>query len=117
MIESIVGKQAFDRYLRPGIVSIAHENACIAVMGENSAFDLLGRKKYQKFLNANQPEEAETLRRTFVEQFLEKAKASNDASNTGVLDWTFSDVKDLREHLIKGLELACQRSDETFHTE
>ena len=83
----------------------------------NSAFDLLGRKKYQKLLDANRPEEAETLRRAFIEQFLEKAKASNDASDTGVLDWTFSDVKDLRKHLIKGFELAGKRCGEAFHAE
>jgi acetyl/propionyl-CoA carboxylase alpha subunit/acetyl-CoA carboxylase carboxyltransferase component len=109
--------QAFSKFLRPGIVYIARENALMAVMGATAAFDLLGRKKYKKLLDEGNKKEAEAMVKEFTESFLEKAKAKNDAMQTGILDWTFADIKLLRDEILKAMDLAFTRCKESFGVE
>jgi acetyl-CoA carboxylase carboxyltransferase component len=106
--------QAFSKFLRPGIVYMALEDATMAVMGVNAAFDLLGARKYNKIMQEESKDKAEAFRIDFVDTYLEKAKAKNDATETGVLDWTLKSAKDIRANLIKGLEEAFKRCREIF---
>jgi acetyl/propionyl-CoA carboxylase alpha subunit/acetyl-CoA carboxylase carboxyltransferase component len=106
--------QAFSRSLRPGIVYLAMSDALIAVMGETAAFDLLGTKTYQKLLADGDEAGAAAYRQKFLADFVHKAAAAQDATGTGVVDWTIDDVGTLREHLAKGLELAYARCTEAF---
>ena len=101
--------QAFSKTLRPGIVYLALRDALIAVMGETAAFDLLGAKTYQKFLGEGQTDAAADYRKNFVTRFMDKAQAANDASQTGVVDWTIDDIGELRTHIARGFDLATQR--------
>lgn len=106
--------QAFSKFLRPGIVYMALEDATMAVMGVNAAFDLLGARKYNKIMQEESKEKAEEFRIDFVEKYLEKAKAKNDATETGVLDWTVKNAKEIRNNLIKGLSEAFKRCRDIF---
>ncbi len=106
--------QAFNRFLRPGIVYLALENSVMAVLGVNAAFDLLLTKKYRKLVEKGHVDDAERLRERFYTDYLEKAKAKNDALGTGVLDWTIPDVSELRKHLVRGLDLATERCRQAF---
>ena len=106
--------QAFSKTLRPGIVYLALKDALIAVMGETAAFDLLGAKTYQKYLGEGSMEAAESYRKDFVEKFMEKAQATNDAKRSGVIDWTIDDISDLRSHIAKGFDLAVERCQSAF---
>ena len=109
--------QAFSRTLRPGIVYLALKDALIAVMGETAAFDLLGAKIYQKYLKEGTVEEAENYRKDFVAKFMDKAQAANDASQSGVVDWTIDDIGQLRAHIAKGFDLATERCHLAFAPE
>lgn len=107
--------QAFSKFLRPGIVYMALEDATMAVMGVHAAFDLLGARKYNKIMQEQSKEKAEAFRIDFVEKYLEKAKAKNDAAQTGILDWTVSSAKEIRSNLIKGLSEAFKRCRDVFN--
>ena len=107
--------QAFSKFLRPGIVYMALEDATMAVMGVNAAFDLLGARKYNKIMQEQSREKAEAFRIDFVEKYLEKAKAKNDAAQTEILDWTVSSAKEIRSNLIKGLSEAFKRCRDVFN--
>jgi len=101
--------QAFNGYLRPGIVYIARPNAMMAVLGANAAFDLLHKKKYQKLIDEGKSAEAENILVKFQNDFTTRARAVNDAKETGVIDWLVEDIGKLRDHLTKGLKLAEER--------
>ncbi|MDH5716064.1 MAG: hypothetical protein OEZ22_00325 [Spirochaetia bacterium] len=107
--------QAFSRYLRPGIVYIAMEKSLMAVMGSSAAFDLFHGAQYNKFIKENKKEEAKKLRETFIDNFNNKAYASNDALSTNILDWIISDIKNLRENIIKGMFIAVKKLNEAFY--
>jgi acetyl-CoA carboxylase carboxyltransferase component len=94
---------------------MALEDATMAVMGVNAAFDLLGARKYNKIMQEQNKEKAEAFRIDFVEKYLEKAKAKNDATQTGILDWTVSSAKEIRSNLIKGLSEAFKRCRDVFN--
>ncbi len=106
--------QAFNGYLRPGIVYIARKNAMMSVLGANAAFDLLQRKKYKKLLDEGKIDDAAKLSSDFNKQYTEKSKASSDAAATGVLDWLIDDIGTIREHMIRGLKLAEERCIAAF---
>jgi acetyl-CoA carboxylase carboxyltransferase component len=106
--------QAFNKFLRPGIVYIALESAVMAVIGVTAAFDLLNGAKYNQMVAAGEAENAKEMKDAFYKKYLEKAKAKNDATSTGLVDWTIPDIKDLRQHLIKALEIAQQKCKEVF---
>ncbi|MCP4132526.1 MAG: hypothetical protein GY754_16250 [bacterium] len=105
---------AFNKFLRPGIVNLALENAVMAVIGANAAFDLFSSKKYNELLQAGKTQEAEVLRDSFYSDFTEKCKVLNNAMNTGLIDWIVKDVGELREHIIKAMDLAVKRCKEAF---
>jgi len=101
--------QAFNRFLRPGIVYLALENAHMAVLGAEAAFALLYSKKFEKISSNGQAEAANIMKSNFIEEYNTKSLAKNDALSTGVLDWIIPDVSDLRNHLIKALDLAKKK--------
>ena len=107
--------QAFNKFLRPGIIYIALESAVMAVLGVTAAFDLLNGSKYNQMVAAGEIDKAKEMKESFYNKYLEKAKAKNDALSTGLLDWTIPDIKDLREHLIKAMKLAHLKCSEVFH--
>jgi acetyl-CoA carboxylase carboxyltransferase component len=107
-------KNCLNKFLHSGIVYLALEKAIMAVIGVEAAFDLLFGKKYTRLLDRGETERAEELRKTFAENYIEKARASNDGVESGLVDWTIPSVSDLRGHLLKGLELACRRCGEAF---
>ena len=105
---------AFSKFLRPGIAYIALENALLAVMGASAAFDLFQGPKFNELIQKGDNEAAGALHQKFFGDFNEKSRASNDALKTGVLDWVIEDIKELRSHMLKGLDLAIKRCDEIF---
>ena len=109
--------QAFNRFLRPGIVYLARESAVMAVLGVTAAFDILYGKKHRQLLDEGKKERADELREGFYRQYLDKARASRDAVSTGVIDWLIDDIRQLREHIVKGLRLAFRRCNEAFGTD
>jgi len=106
--------QAFNKFLRPGIVYIALESAIMAVIGVTAAFDLLNGAKYNQLIAAGETQKAAEMKDGFYSKYLEKAKAKNDALATGLVDWTIPDIKDLRRHLIEALELARRKCRDIF---
>lgn len=106
---------AFNKFLRPGIVYLALEDSALAVLGVDAAFDIVGLRKYNKLIEQNKNEEAQEFRNKFYSYYIEKSKARNDATETGLLDWIIPDISGLRGHLIKGLELAIKKTDEVFN--
>lgn len=109
--------QAFNGYLRPGIVYIARENAMMSVLGANAAFYLLRKKEYQKLIDECKNTEADELRRKFIDDYTAGSMASRDAMGTGVLDWLIDDIGELRLHLIRGLKLADERCHRAFESQ
>ena len=107
--------QAFSKFLRPGIVYIALQNAIMGVMGAESSFDLFHKKKYDEFMDSGEVEKAASLRENYMNEFREKSAARNDAKNSGVLDWVITDIKDLRDNLIKGLEVSRKECSAFFN--
>ncbi|MBP7738387.1 MAG: hypothetical protein KA369_20600 [Spirochaetes bacterium] len=57
---------------------------------------------------------AEELRNSFIGSYLDKARASQDGIESSLVDWTIPAVKDLRQNLVKGLDLARRRCAEAF---
>ena len=55
-------------------------------------------------VDAGKHDEAESMRKEFIDSYLDKAKAKNDAFATGVVDELIKDMKDLRFMVIKGFE-------------
>jgi acetyl/propionyl-CoA carboxylase alpha subunit/acetyl-CoA carboxylase carboxyltransferase component len=106
--------QAFNGYLRPGIVYLARRNAMMSVLGANAAFDLLRKKEYQKLIDGNKTAEAENLKKSFVDKYTADSLACNDAMGTGVIDWLIDDISELREHLSRGIVLAGERCKKAF---
>ena len=105
---------AFNKFLRPGIVYLALDRAVMAVIGSDAAFELIFGKKYTRLCEADKKDEAEKLRADFIEGYLSKARASNDALATGLVDWLIHDIAELRQHLIRGMNRAFQRCREAF---
>ncbi|HSA14982.1 MAG TPA: carboxyl transferase domain-containing protein [Spirochaetota bacterium] len=105
---------AFNKFLRPGIVYLALDRALMAVIGADAAFELLFGKKYERLHEAGKTEEAEKVRSDFMESYLLKARASNDALATGLVDWLIHDISELRAHLVQGLNRSFQRCREAF---
>ncbi|HEY1406924.1 MAG TPA: carboxyl transferase domain-containing protein, partial [Spirochaetota bacterium] len=92
--------QAFSKHLRPGIHYIARENATLAVLGHSVAFDLFKAKKFKELVDAGKSAEAEAMRKEFIDGYLDKAKAKNDAYATGAVDEIIRDMKDLRSMIL-----------------
>ncbi len=105
---------AFNKFLRPGIVYLALEQAIMAVIGVDAAFDLLYGKKYARLVDRGEPERAEELRSGFADAYIEKARAFRDGIDSGLVDWTIPSAGELRAHLVRGLALACRRCEEAF---
>ncbi|MBP7738394.1 MAG: hypothetical protein KA369_20635 [Spirochaetes bacterium] len=105
---------AFNKFLRPGIVYIALDRAIMAVIGVDAAFDLLFGKKFNRLMDRGETERAEELRNSFIGSYLDKARASQDGIESSLVDWTIPAVKDLRQNLVKGLDLARRRCAEAF---
>nr|HPG49654.1 hypothetical protein [Spirochaetota bacterium] len=74
---------------------------------------LYGRK-YARLIEKGEMERAEDLRSRFAETYLEKARASNDGIDSSLVDWTVPSAAALRDHLIRGLDLAIRRCVEAF---
>ncbi len=104
---------AFSKFLRPGTVAFALKSSIMAVMGGSSAFDLFQGKKYAELRAAGKEEEAEALRKAFMDDFNNRARAENDALKTGVLDMVIDSVRELRPTLISALETSCKRNART----
>lgn len=100
---------AFSSSLRPGIVYLALAKSIIAVMGATASFDLFMSKQFNQLIAEGKKEEAIALRQKYIDDYNKKAAATNDAFKIGILDWIIPDIKDLREHLIKGLKLAIEK--------
>lgn len=100
---------AFSSSLRPGIVYLALSKSIIAVMGATASFDLFMSKQFNQLLDEGKKEEAIQLRQNYIDEYNKKAAATNDAWKIGILDWIIPDIKDLRENLIKGLEVAVEK--------
>ncbi len=105
---------AFNKFLRPGIVYLALETSILAVIGVEAAFELLFGSKYQRMILEGKREEAASLKREFTEEYLEKARSANDAVQTGLVDWTIPDIRNLRENLVRGMDLAIERCRRAF---
>ena len=82
-------------------------------MGAQSSFDLFEGKRYKELLLTD-ARAATEFRNEFIRNFNEKAAAGNDALSSGILDWVFDDISTLRDELIKGLRLACERNRKAF---
>lgn len=106
--------QAFNRFLRPGIVYLALKDATLAVMGAEVAFDLLKGKTYRQIQRNNGREKAEEFRSTFIREYNENARAQNDALDTGCVDRIIEGPEKLREEIISGLGLARERAAQAF---
>jgi acetyl-CoA carboxylase carboxyltransferase component len=106
--------QSFNKYLRPGIYMLARENATMAVLGHTTAFDLFKAKKYRELIDEGKEGEAESMRKEFIEGYLDKARACNDAYTTGVVDEIITDIKDLRGMIIRGFDEAVKRCNQAF---
>jgi hypothetical protein len=100
--------------LRPGIHYMARENATLAVLGQTVAFDLFKAKKYNELIGAGKTAEAESMRKEYIDTFLEKARAKNDAYSTGAVDELVRDMKDLREMILKGFKRAEKLCGDAF---
>ncbi len=105
---------SFNKFLRPGIVYLAFPHSILAVIGVKVAFDLLNRKKYDKLIEEGKVRKAEDFKNEFYQNYMNKSKASADGISSGLVDWLIPDIKELRIHLIKGLDLAIQRCREAF---
>ncbi|MCR9142855.1 MAG: carbamoyl-phosphate synthase subunit L [bacterium] len=105
---------AFSKFLRPGIAYIALEHAHIAVMGGQAAYDLFEGRRHAELLAADDEAGARENHRRFMQEFDQKSRATGDAENSGLLDWTFGEAATLREQLLRGLEAACERCAEVF---
>lgn len=105
---------AFNKFLRPGIVYLALEQAIMAVIGVDAAFDLLFGKKYARLIDKGETARADELMKGFLETYLAKSRASQDGVESNLVDWTIPSVNELRSHLIKGLVIAQKRCVEAF---
>jgi acetyl-CoA carboxylase carboxyltransferase component len=106
--------QAFSKHLRPGIHYMARENATIAVLGHSVAFDLFKAKKFKELVDAGKTAEAESMRKEFIDGYLDKAHAKNDALATGAVDEIIRDMKDLRKMVLAGFERSEKLCKEAF---
>ncbi|MCL2026581.1 MAG: hypothetical protein FWG92_07240, partial [Leptospirales bacterium] len=109
--------QAFNRFLRPGIYAMARDNAHMAVVGGAAAFDLFRAKLYNELIKAGKDEEAEAMKKKFLEEHVERFLAKNDAFSAGAVDEIIDNVANLRELIIAGFEKAAERCRNTFGTE
>jgi acetyl-CoA carboxylase carboxyltransferase component len=106
--------QAFGKCLRPGIYAMARDTAQMAVIGHAAAFDLLKSKAYNELVGAGKTEEAEAMKKQFIEERSEWALAKNDALSAGAVDEVISDMTNLREIIIDGFEKALKRCLNAF---
>ncbi|MDA3900707.1 MAG: hypothetical protein PF637_09350 [Spirochaetes bacterium] len=105
---------AFSKSLRPGIYYTARHNATLAVMGATAAYDLLGAKHYNRFVAEGKQAEADAYQKKFMDDYLTKAMAENDATETGVVDSVFKDVSGLRSHIAESLIKAKSECETAF---
>jgi acetyl-CoA carboxylase carboxyltransferase component len=103
--------QAFNKFLRPGIVYLAMEESILAVMGPQASFDLFGGTKYQEMIKAGQEKEAVAFKTKYIEEFNKKSSAGEEGVRTGLVDWLIPSKSDLSQHLLKGLKLAEERCE------
>jgi acetyl-CoA carboxylase carboxyltransferase component len=103
---------AFSRFLRPGIAYVALSRATLAVMGASAAFDLFHGARSRELAAAGDQAEADRIRNEFIDGFNRKARADEDATTTGVLDWTIRDTAGLRAEILRAMEVARARADE-----
>lgn len=101
---------AFSKFLRPCIISFSLNRSIMAVMGADSAFDLFYGKKYFELKKQGKDEEADTLRKQYIEEFNKKSRAENDAFKTGILNFMIDNLNELREALIKSYEFAIKEN-------
>ncbi|MCL1911202.1 MAG: hypothetical protein FWG13_03245 [Leptospirales bacterium] len=106
--------QAFGRFLRPGIYAMARGNSQMAVIGGAAAFDLLKAKHYNELLEAGKGEEAEAMKKKFIEEHVERFLAKNGAFSAGALDEIIDDITKLRELIAAGFEKAAERCRNAF---
>lgn len=106
--------QAFSKHLRPGIHYMARENATLAVLGHTVAFDLFKAKKYRELVAAGNQAEADAMRSEFIDGFLEKARAKNDAYATGAVDRLVTDMSKLRTMILEGFEISEKECRKAF---
>ena len=106
--------QAFGRFLRPGIYTMARNNAHMAVIGGAAAFDILKIKHYNELIEAGKDEEAEAMKKKFMEEHAERFLAKNDAFSAGAIDEIIDDVTKLRELTIAGFKEAAERCRNAF---
>jgi acetyl/propionyl-CoA carboxylase alpha subunit/acetyl-CoA carboxylase carboxyltransferase component len=106
--------QAFSKSLRPGIRYSARTSATLAVMGATAAYDLLGAKKYKKLVDEGKESEAQAFQKDFIDGYLQKARAENDAKQTGVIDTLVEDITKLRDHIKSELVEARREANNAF---
>jgi acetyl-CoA carboxylase carboxyltransferase component len=106
--------QAFNKFLRPGIYYLARENSTMAVIGHSVAFDLLKAKGYRELLKEGKNDEAEAYKKNFIDGYLEKARARNDATKTGAVDELITDIRDMRSMIIQAFSKAAERCRSAF---
>jgi len=106
--------QAFSRFLRPGIASIALNRAILAVMGAAAAFDLFHGAQYRGLLARGLKSEADGTRGEFLDAYNRRARADQDATATGALDWTVPEPADLRANVIRAMAAAQAKANAVF---
>jgi len=106
--------QAFNKFLRPGIVYLAFPHSILAVIGVKVAFDLLNRKKYDRLIDEGKQSEAEKLKTDFYKSYLAKSRGSADGVESGLVDSLIPDIKELRKYVTDGLDMAIHRCNDAF---
>ena len=106
--------QAFGKFLRPGIYSMAREGAVMAVIGDTAAFELLKAKSYNGLTAVGKQNEAEEMKKQFLEERMEWTLAKNDAYLSGAIDELINDMANLREMIISGFGKAKERCRNAF---
>ena len=106
--------QAFSRFLRPGIASIALDRATLAVMGAAAAFDLFHGAQYRDLVARGLKSEADRMRGEFLEVYNRRARADQDATATGALDWTVPEPAELRANVIRAMAAAQAKANVVF---
>ena len=102
--------QAFSKFLRPGIITAAPKHAKLAVMGAGAIFDLFYGKEVKKLLDEKKETEARELRKKIMNEFNYKARADQDATHCGNIDFTFDNCDELRQYVIQVLDVASENA-------
>lgn len=106
--------QAFGKFLRPGIYAMARESAVMSVIGDSAAFELLKAKSYDTLKADGKDDEAEAMKKQFLDERAEWTLAKNNAFSSGALDELITDITGLRDLIIAGFEKAEERCRDAF---